>query len=160
MYRLAGLMDVHDRPTRSYNMSRVRGKDTKPEMQIRRICHGLGFRYRLHRKDLPGRPDLVFPRFKSVILINGCFWHGHACELFKVPATRAGFWSEKIAGNMARDRYNVEQLINLGWRVLTVWECALKGRGRLTNDEITEHLRSWLYSTSERGQLQGKQLEA
>lgn len=157
---MASPMDVHDRPTRSYNMSRVRGRDTRPEMQIRRICHKLGFRYRLHRKDLPGRPDLVLPKYKSVILVNGCFWHGHECSLFKVPATRTGFWSEKIARNVARDRYNKEQLIGLGWRVLIIWECALKGPGRLTSEDIGENLRQWLHSLTELDQLQGKNLGA
>jgi len=148
-------MDVHDRETRSFNMSRIRGKDTKPEFQVRRICHRLGFRYRLHRKDLPGKPDLVFPKYNSVIFVNGCFWHGHDCHLFKLPGTRTGFWTEKIAGTVSRDKYQSAQLVDLGWRVMTVWECALKGKGRLETAEIGQRISGWLLSDDIFSELQG-----
>ena len=149
-------MDVHDKPTRSYNMSRIRGKSTKPEIQIRKICHSLGFRFRLHRKDLPGKPDLVFPKHHAVVFVNGCFWHGHDCHLFKVPETRTEFWTEKIAGTKVRDEYQHHQLNDAGWRVLVVWECALKGREKRTLEEIADELATWLPSDSGFSELRGE----
>jgi DNA mismatch endonuclease (patch repair protein) len=104
--------------------------NTKPEMLIRRALHALGYRYRLHVKGLPGKPDLVFPGRRAVIFVHGCFWHGHDCALFRWPATREEFW-RSIAGNIARDQRATEQLLDQGWRVLDIWECTLKGRERL-----------------------------
>jgi DNA mismatch endonuclease (patch repair protein) len=112
-------------------MSRIRGRDTKPEMLVRRGLHARGFRFRLHAKDLPGRPDLVFPRRRAVILIHGCFWHGHDCPMFRLPATRADFWKTKIEANRARDARAAEALALAGWRQLTIWECALRGPARM-----------------------------
>ena len=109
-------------------MSRIRGKDTKPEMIMRRGLHGRGLRYRMHVKDLPGKPDMVFPRYRAVVFVHGCFWHGHGCSLFKWPKTRAGFWKTKIERNMERDREALEGLKYGGWNVLVVWECALRGK--------------------------------
>jgi DNA mismatch endonuclease (patch repair protein) len=125
------MADVLSPAQRKLNMQRIRGKDTKPEMLIRRGLHAAGFRFRIHKKDLPGKPDLVFPKYKAVIFINGCFWHGHACDQFKVPTTRTEFWINKIDINRQRDKRNIEALTSLGWRVLVVWECSLRGRGRL-----------------------------
>lgn len=122
---------------RRLNMRRVRAKDTKPEMAVRRLLHGQGFRYYLHRRDLPGRPDIVLPRHRTAIFVHGCFWHGHDCSLFRMPATRTDFWSAKIAGNQQRDRAAVEGLQELGWRSLWVWECALSGKYRLTVPELS-----------------------
>lgn len=117
-------MDVHDRETRSFNMSRIRGKDTKPEMIVRRACHALGLRFRLHRKDLPGKPDLVFPKHKTVVFIHGCFWHSHDCRYGRVvPATNTEFWQAKRAATVERDRRKAKELRALGWRVLEYWEC-------------------------------------
>jgi len=121
---------------RSYNMSRIRGRDTKPELILRRGLHALGLRFRLHRKDLPGTPDLVFPRYRTVIQVHGCFWHGHNCAMFKWPATRADFWKGKILGNRKRDQAALLALNEMGWRALVVWECALSGPGRLPADDV------------------------
>lgn len=123
-------MDVHTPEQRSRNMSRVRGRDTKPELLLRRGLHAEGLRYRLHAKDLPGRPDLVFPARRAAVQVQGCFWHGHACPMFRLPATRTEFWAAKIAGNRARDVRTAGDLRDAGWRVLTVWECAVRGPAR------------------------------
>lgn len=149
------MSDVHDVETRRRNMAAIRGKDTKPELLIRRLCHASGFRFRLHRKDLPGKPDLVFPKYHAAIFVNGCFWHGHDCHLFKVPETRRDFWAEKIAGNRARDEYQLAQLSELGWRVMVVWECAVKGRTRLTPTEIARQLSAWLVGDSHLSEITG-----
>lgn len=111
-------------------MSGIGPKDTKPEMFIRRGLHAMGYRYRLHDRRLPGRPDLVFPGRRAVIFIHGCFWHGHDCSLFRWPGTRPDFWRAKISGNINRDARVRSELLTLGWRVLDVWECVLRGRER------------------------------
>lgn len=121
---------------RSLNMSRVRGKDTGPEKTVRGLLHGRGFRYRLHRRDLPGRPDIVMPRYRAVIFVHGCFWHGHSCSLFRMPATRTEFWKTKITANSLRDENALNSLREAGWRSLWVWECALRGRGKLSPDKL------------------------
>lgn len=119
-------------------MSRIRGRDTSPEMKIRRGLHGLGFRFRLHEKALPGTPDLVFPRHRVVVFVHGCFWHGHGCALSKMPQTRRQFWHEKITGNAARDRKSEDVLLEAGWRVLLIWECALRGPDRNPDAKVLE----------------------
>jgi DNA mismatch endonuclease, patch repair protein len=124
------MVDVLTPDQRRLNMSRIRSRDTKPEMVLRRGLHSRSFRFRLHCKDLPGCPDLVFPRYRTVILVHGCFWHGHDCPLFTLPATRSEFWSAKIASNRERDTRALRDLAAAGWRTLIVWECALKGTGR------------------------------
>ncbi|MGV3613125.1 MAG: very short patch repair endonuclease [Fluviicola sp.] len=119
--------DVHDKETRSYNMSRIRSKDTKPEMLVRKFLFKAGLRYKLHDKSLPGKPDLVFPKYKTVLFIHGCFWHGHeGCKYFVVPKTRTEWWLEKIWNNVEKDNRNILELHLLGWSVLVVWECELK----------------------------------
>ena len=110
---------------RSERMSRIRGRDTKPEMLVRRFLHGQGFRYRLHVPDLPGRPDLVLPKYGVVVFVEGCFWHGHSCQKGRVPGTNSAFWQAKVATNTARDERNGRSLRRLGWRVIRVWECQL-----------------------------------
>jgi DNA mismatch endonuclease, patch repair protein len=115
-------------------MSRVRGADTKPEMLIRRLVHSMGYRYRLHRKDLPGKPDLVFASRRRVIFVHGCFWHRHSdrdCKLARLPKSRLDFWLPKLDANAARDAKIRERLGDLGWRVLTVWECQLRDASAL-----------------------------
>lgn len=113
--------------TRSRMMAGIRGRDTKPEVLIRSFLHGKGFRFRLCRRDLPGRPDIVLPRWRAVVFAHGCFWHGHeGCQYFRLPKTRAEFWDAKIAENTARDAAAVQALAGLGWRVAVVWECALR----------------------------------
>lgn len=111
---------------RRLNMSRVRGKDTSPEMIVRRGLHARGLRYRLHVRELPGRPDLVFPRYKTAMFIHGCFWHKHTCEFFSLPKTRPEFWAKKLEDNVARDRRAISALHEDGWRVAVIWECSLR----------------------------------
>lgn len=121
------MTDVHDKATRSFNMSRIKGKDTKPEMLVRRFLHGHGFRYRLHDKKLPGKPDLVLPKYKTVIFVNGCFWHGHeGCNYFKIPQTNTQWWMSKIADTKEKDFKNIETLKKLKYKIIIVWECELK----------------------------------
>jgi DNA mismatch endonuclease (patch repair protein) len=123
------MADVHDPKTRSYNMSRIKGKDTRPEMIVRKFLFSKGFRYRLHDKKLPGKPDIVLPKYKTVIFINGCFWHGHeGCKYFVLPKTRAEWWLNKIIGNISNDNRNIDALKAEGWNVIIVWECELKQR--------------------------------
>lgn len=128
--RLTSGIDPLTPDQRRFAMSRVRGKDTRPEMILRRALHAQGLRYRLHGSKLPGRPDLVFAGRRAVIFVHGCFWHGHDCPLFRLPATRTDFWAEKIARNQARDVDAGARLLADGWRVLTVWECSMRGPGR------------------------------
>lgn len=128
-------------------MSGIRGKNTKPEMMIRTALHAQGYRYRIHCKDLPGNPDLCLPKYGAVIFVHGCFWHGHACHLFKWPKTRPDFWEQKIARNRAVDAAAATRLSEGGWRVATVWECALKGRARLPLEDVIADLDRWLQST-------------
>lgn len=120
-------MDVLTIEQRRLNMSRIRGRDTKPELMLRRALHAKGFRFRLQDSRLPGRPDIVFPKYQSVILVHGCFWHGHGCALFKWPSTRKEFWEKKIIQNRQRDERAIAALLEKGWRVLVVWECSLRG---------------------------------
>ena len=127
-------------------MAGIRGSNTKPELVIRSALHRQGYRFRLHRKDLPGKPDLVFPQHRAVLLVHGCFWHGHGCHLFKWPKTREQFWRNKIASNVERDHRQFAALVSMGWRVATVWECALKGRNRLSIETVTETCAAWLES--------------
>lgn len=120
-------MDVHDQKTRSFNMSRIKGKDTKPEEIVRKYLFSHGFRYRKNDKRLPGTPDIVLPKFKTVIFVNGCFWHGHNnCKYFVVPKTNTEFWMNKINANIERDHRQHKELIDLGWKVIVIWECELK----------------------------------
>jgi DNA mismatch endonuclease, patch repair protein len=141
-------MDVLTQEQRRYNMSRIRGRDTAPEMLIRRALHARGYRFRLHDRKLPGRPDLVFPKYKAIILVHGCFWHGHDCHLFKWPATRREFWQQKISQNQNRDAKVASRLEEEGWRALVVWECMLKGRARIDLDELVETCIKFLNSSS------------
>jgi len=121
------MADVHTKKQRSYNMSRIRGKDTKPEMLVRRFLHANGFRYRLHVKTLPGKPDIVLPKYRTVIFVHGCFWHGHKnCRYFKIPRTRTKWWTTKIERNNTNDEKAVKALRKAGWKIITVWECMLK----------------------------------
>ena len=124
------MADVHTEEQRRYNMRRISGKDTKPEMLVRRGLHARGLRFRLHCRHLPGKPDIVLARHSTIILVHGCFWHGHDCPLFKWPATRMEFWKDKINKNRERDTIQLNQLKNLGWRILIIWECALKGKNK------------------------------
>ena len=122
------MADVHDKQTRSYNMSQIKSKNTKPEMLIRKFLFSKGFRYRLHVKNLPGKPDIVLPKCKTIIFINGCFWHGHEnCKYYVIPKTRTEWWLDKINGNKQKDSENFLQLSESGWKIVTIFECELKG---------------------------------
>lgn len=125
-------------------MSGIGPKDTKPELLIRRGLHAMGYRYRLHDRSLPGRPDLVFPSRRAVIFIHGCFWHGHDCSLFRWPGTRPEFWRAKISGNIARDARVRGELLERGWRVLDVWECTLRGRERQSPEAVLAECAAFL----------------
>jgi DNA mismatch endonuclease (patch repair protein) len=127
------MTDTVDTVTRSRIMSRIRSKDTVPEMVVRKGLFARGLRYRLHDHSIPGRPDLIFPRFKAVIMVNGCFWHGHACRLAHQPSSNVNYWSAKIKRNRANDARARNDLEGLGWRVMVIWECEVKRRN---NEEI------------------------
>ena len=121
------MSDVHSPAVRSYNMSRIKGKDTKPEIVLRKFLHSKGFRFRLHYKGLPGKPDIVLAKYKTIIFVHGCFWHGHlGCKYFVIPKTRTIWWTEKINGNKQRDKENIAQLKKAGWRVVVIFECDLR----------------------------------
>jgi DNA mismatch endonuclease (patch repair protein) len=149
------LPDVVDPATRSRMMSGIRGKNTKPELLIRKALHARGFRYRLHC-DLPGKPDICLPKHRAVIFVHGCFWHGHGCHLFKWPGTRPEFWRAKIGRNCEVDRAAEARLADLGWRVAVVWECAIKGRERIPVDRLMGCVAQWLTSTEARLTLTGQ----
>lgn len=137
-------------------MSGIRGKDTKLEMLIRKALHKRGFRYLLHDDRLPGKPDLVFPKYKAIIMVNSCFFHGHDCHMFKWPATRPDFWKKKISGNQARDAKVLDQLSSMGWRVCTIWECAVRGKERLPLDDVISTVAAWLTKGTKSREIRGK----
>lgn len=139
------MADVHTPLQRSHNMSQVRSKDTSPERIVRSLIHRRGFRFRLHSTKLPGKPDIVLPKFKAVVFVNGCFWHKHLCPLFKWPRTNVEFWRSKINANAERDSGSMTQLAALGWRVCTVWECAIKGP-RKDLERVESQLAKWIPS--------------
>jgi len=147
--------DVLTPKQRSYCMSRIRGKDTKPEFLIRRGLFALGFRYKLHDRALPGCPDIVLPKYRAVIFVHGCLWHGHECDLFKWPETNAAFWRSKIMKNHRKDNNNVEALRKTGWRVMTVWECALRGKSRLEPSKLLNAIARWLSGTTRQREIAG-----
>jgi DNA mismatch endonuclease (patch repair protein) len=132
-------MDRISPAARSRNMSRIRRRDPRPEQVVRRLLHGMGFRFRLHRKDLPGTPDIVLPRWRAVVFVHGCFWHRHArCPRAYTPASREDYWLPKLARNVERDRENRAALAARGWRAIVVWECELKDLKRLRNRLLEE----------------------
>lgn len=132
-------MDTLTPEQRSAQMAKVRSRDTKPEMLVRRLVHRMGYRYRLHRRDLPGKPDLVFGTKKKVIFIHGCFWHGHDCPLGRIPKSRVDFWENKIRTNRSRDEAHLVKLEESGWKSLVIWECQLK-----KVDELENRIREFL----------------
>jgi DNA mismatch endonuclease (patch repair protein) len=136
--------DIVDKSTRSRMMSTIRGKNTRPEVAVRKEMHHRGFRYRLHVKELAGKPDIVFPRCRAVVFINGCFWHGHDCRFFRMPTTNADFWRSKIDHNRLNDEKAKSQLIAAGWRVAIVWECALRGKKQAGVSAVADALQLWL----------------
>lgn len=143
------MADVVSKEVRSRMMSGIRSKNTKAEVFIRKRLHAGGFRYKLHDKRLPGRPDIVLPRHRAVIFVHGCFWHGHGCHLFKQPKSRTKFWVEKIDTNKRRDASAYQLLREKGWRIAEIWECALKGKTRLRSDAVIQSLAEWIKSNTE-----------
>ena len=150
------MADIVAADVRSRMMSGIKGRNTKPELALRHGLHRLGFRYRLHAPELPGKPDIVFPRFNAVLFAHGCFWHGHDCHLFKLPATRRDFWLAKIERNRMVDSKTLTSLYYLGWRVGVVWECSLKGRTRLPDGEVIEHCAKWLRGRTTTLEIKGE----
>ena len=133
------MTDIVPPEKRSEMMSGIRGKNTRPEIIVRRLLHRLGYRFRLHRKELPGKPDIVLPKWHTVIFVNGCYWHGHEnCHLFRPPKTRTEFWINKIHGNQERDQKNYSALYNSGWKVVVIWECAVSKSLSLTDEQLEQ----------------------
>ncbi len=150
------MSDIVDRQTRSRMMAGVKATDTRPELLVRRLVHRAGFRFRLHVRELPGRPDIVLPRHRAVIFVHGCFWHGHGCHLFRWPSSREDFWRGKITANRARDRRAHRLLKLAGWRVLVVWECALKGSRRLDDEALSRRMARWLKTATRSSAVVGR----
>ncbi|MBO9460676.1 very short patch repair endonuclease [Labrenzia sp. R5_0] len=148
-------MDTVDRQTRSRIMASVGQKNTGAEMILRRALHASGFRYRLHDRGLPGSPDLVFPRFHAAVFMHGCYWHAHGCYRSTVPKSRNDFWTEKFAANRRRDAAKAAALREEGWRVLTVWECALKGKTALPLPDVVDRVAGWLRSDEPAAEVSG-----
>ncbi len=150
------MADIVPADVRSRMMAGIRGKNTKPELQVRRALHAEGFRYRLHDAKLPGKPDMVFPKHRAAVFVHGCFWHGHNCHLFRLPASRSQFWQQKIQCNVERDHKTTGTLHHYGWRVGIVWECALKGKERLPAGEVVGALAEWLRGEAPDFEILGK----
>jgi len=150
------MADIVDKVTRSRIMSLIRGTNTKPEIKVRSLLHRQGFRFRINVHNLPGKPDIVLPRFHAVILVHGCFWHGHECCLFKWPNTRISFWRKKIEGNQRHDQKVTSALRKLNWRVAIVWECSMKGRQAINDVNIAKSLAKWVHSKNTSFELKAK----
>lgn len=138
------MTDVHSPEVRSKNMRAIRGRDTRPELFLRKSLHKAGFRYRISPTDLPGKPDIYLPRYRTVVFVHGCFWHCHGCYLFKLPLNRRDFWLEKLSGNVQRDQRNLKLLLDSGYRLLVIWECAVKGKNKLNPDQLIAKIIEWL----------------
>lgn len=142
------MADVLTPAQRRLNMSRIADRDTKPEMLVRMMLHRAGYRFRLHRKDLPGKPDLTLAKYRAVIFVHGCFWHQHGCHLTKMPGTSRDFWEKKLSANIIRDQKAISELQRKGWRTLTIWECALRGKERIPSDQALRLLEQFLRGTA------------
>lgn len=137
------MTDVHDKQTRSFNMSRIKGKNTKPELLVRKFLFSKGFRYRLNVKTLPGKPDIVLPKYKTIIFINGCFWHGHEnCKYYVIPKTRTDWWVEKINSTKFRDCKAIKELTQLGWNVRVIWTCEINTNDFHRLEELITEIRN------------------
>lgn len=149
------MTDIMGPEERSQLMSRIRPENTKPEMLIRKSLHALGYRYSLHRKDLPGKPDIVMPKYGAVIFVHGCFWHAHDCNLFTYPKKNREWWKNKLDGNRKRDRGVIRALQGIGWRVLTVWECSIRGKAKRDFEQLMCEVTEWLRSDTPVMELRG-----
>jgi len=148
------MVDIVSTAVRSKMMSRIRTKNTKPEILVRKALHARGYRFRLHREGLPGKPDIVLPKFKTVIFVHGCFWHMHKdCKLARIPSTRKGFWTAKLQANAIRDISTHHKLLALGWRVLTIWECYLRSVSR---DVLQADLTHWISGAGASGDFSAR----
>ncbi len=150
------MADIVDKKTRSRMMAGIRGANTKPEIAVRSIFTRLRYKPEINCRELPGKPDIVLRRKKVAVFVHGCFWHGHNCHLFRLPASNTVFWKTKIDGNAVNDRLVVRSLKRKGWRVLVIWECALKGSGRINLQRIEGRVIKWLSSSTETCQIRGK----
>jgi DNA mismatch endonuclease (patch repair protein) len=139
-------MDVHSEKIRRKNMQAIKSKNTKPEVLVRKALYKKGYRYRLHKKDLPGKPDIYLSKYKAAIWINGCFWHAHGCSMFKVPKSNTAFWVDKLNSNVLRDKTNLLESLKQNYRVLVIWECALKGKNKLSEELLIILIETWLQS--------------
>lgn len=148
--------DVVDAATRSRMMAGIQGKNTKPEIILRKGLHRRGFRYGLHSADVPGKPDMVFRSRRAVIFVHGCFWHGHDCRFFRLPGTRTEFWRKKIESNRARDAVVAEQLRAGGWRSLVIWECAIRGQHEKSIQRLLDRATAWLTSNAASAEIRGR----
>lgn len=152
-------MDTVDSQTRSKIMARVGQKNTGAEMMLRRALHRRGLRYRLHDRSLPGSPDIVFPRFNSVLFVHGCYWHSHGCYRSTIPKSSREFWTNKFETNRTRDERSRKLLVSQGWRVLTVWECALRGKLSSPVEDVADAVWDWLGSEVQMGEIEGRSVE-
>ena len=152
--------DVHDRATRRRNMQAIRGKNTKLEPLLRKALFHEGFRYSLHRKDLPGKPDLVLPKYRAVIQVHGCYWHFHGCDLSKIPDTNSDWWHAKLVATQERDQRNLRALAEKGWRVCEVWECALRGKNKRSLSDVVSSVKNWFNGDSEYLEIAGERSNA
>lgn len=150
------MTDVHTAAIRSKNMRAIRSKNTKPELYIRSLLHRKGFRFRINDIRLPSKPDVYLPKYKAVILIHGCFWHGHECHLFKWPSSNVEWWKDKITKNRIRDKKNVSELSSKGIRVLIVWQCAIEGKNKLSEEIIENLLNQWLINIDSNSEITPK----
>lgn len=141
---------------RSQIMAAIKSKDTTPELLIRKALHANGIRFRLHSRQLPGKPDIVLPKYKAVIFVHGCFWHGHECEVGHLPSSNRVFWIKKICGNKERDLKNRELLHIEGWRVLIIWECSIRGKNQLGLEKVTQLALRWLQEGGSPEEIRGK----
>lgn len=150
------MADIVSAAIRSRMMAGIRSSNTTPERILRKALFARGFRYRLDNRHVPGKPDIVLPRYNAVIFCHGCFWHGHACHLFRLPQTRTDFWRTKIDGNRARDARTEKILVEQGWRIATVYECAMKGRSSIGLDAVADRCAAWLRSNRRILQISGR----
>jgi len=149
------MADIVSPEKRSQMMSGIRSKNTRPEKLIRSLLHREGFRFRLHTTSLPGKPDLVFPKYKAVIFVNGCYFHGHDCHLFKLPSSNTAFWNNKIVGNRKRDEKRIKELNLQGWRVLTIWECSVRGKNKIDILDLLIYISKWLVTGKKNSDIRG-----